>query len=115
MNHWLRIYFSNLKNTLKKTSSTTTVKTPSNAIVMTIMVVEPFNSVHVGHEHFFNSSIVSCQYSARRRICPCHHAKAKTATMIAKTIIVVLFTIFPVCFASAKLAEREGFEPPLGF
>src|SRR5258708_4128952 len=81
---------------------------------MTMMVVEPFNSVHVGHEHFFNSSIVSCQYSARRRICPCHHAKAKIATTITKTIIVVLFTIFSSLFRFRETGGEGGIRTPVG-
>src|SRR5208283_5996745 len=48
------------KNIKYRMRSTTSVNAPIKAIEIMMSVVEPFSSTHVGHEHFFNSSRVSC-------------------------------------------------------
>ena len=58
-------------------------------MVTLMSTVDPRNSSHVGHVHFFSSSRVSCTYVANRRICPCHQRQAK-ADPIATTRIAIV-------------------------
>ncbi len=93
-------------------------------IVRPIKTVEPRNSDHVGHEHRpgFSSCHVSWKYNVSRATDPLHQRKPKiTATATPQIKIVVqLLTLKNQFYSSThpaplqqKLAEREGFEPPL--
>src|ERR1043165_2486497 len=91
--------------------STATVNTPSNTMVTETKTVEPFSSSQVGHVHLRNSSRVSATKPDRRFNCPCHQRTPKTAPMTSTQTIILMFSLLTVIL----LAEREGFEPPLGF